>query len=329
VDDAVTQRLRAACDHWFAITALDDDQAAQKILADRLDVLVDLSGHTGHNRLAVFARRVAPVQAHYLGYLASTGLTEMDYWIADKNLIPTEHDNQYAEKVWRLPRSWLAYRIRNDIPPVSLQVREATDLCLGSFNHLSKITPETIALWARVMHELPGSRLLLKTKALDEPENRLRILSEFSKHGIVHDRIELMGSTPSWADHMALYNKVDIALDTVAAMGGATTTCDALAMGVPVVALAGDRAALRMTAALLIGFGGHEWIGGTGDEYIGIVCMLAKDVEMRKRLRRTQRENFSNSSLCDVKGMALALEDAYEKMFDIWYQRRTLVSRQG
>jgi protein O-GlcNAc transferase len=328
VEDAVTQRLKHACDHWEVIATLDDEEAAQKILADRLDVLVDLSGHTGHNRLAVFSRRVAPVQAHYLGFLASTGLTEMDYWIADHMLIPTEHDDQYAEKVWRLPRTWVAYRVRSDMPPISLVSRESTDVCLGSFNHLSKITPETIMLWAKVMKALPGARLLLKTKALDEPSNRSRILAEFGSHGISPERIELLGGTPGWVEHMAMYDRIDIALDTVGAMGGATTTCDALAMGVPVVTLMGDRAALRMSAALLTGFGQSEWIGSDEDAYIHIVCQLARNAKLRTELRATQREKLAKSPLCDGTSMAFALEDAYEQMFDCRLKVQVTVNKQ-
>ena len=219
--------------------------------------MIDLSGHTAHNRLGVFARRAAPVQAHYLGYFASTGLAGMDYWIGDEILTPATTDSHFSEQVWRLPRIWVSYDGRADAPVPDWRPSQGGAVWLGSFNNLGKLTPATLALWAQVLHALPQGKLLLKTKGLSDTGNRQRILEAMSGHGILPDRIELQDSsaTPGWPAHMAYYDRLDIALDPVGGVGGGTTTCDALWMGVPVITLEGDRMASRMTASMLDAIG--------------------------------------------------------------------------
>ena len=173
------------------------------------------------------------MQAHYLGYFASTGLTEMDYWIGDEILTPPETDSHFSEQVWRLPRAWVSYEGKADAPlPIGVQPRTAA-VWLGSFNNLGKLTPATLALWAKVLHALPEGKLLLKTKELADAGNRRRILEAMAGHGIPASRIELQdrSATPDWPAHMAYYDRLDIALDPVGGMGGGTTTCDALWMG--------------------------------------------------------------------------------------------------
>jgi len=315
--DAVTERLQALVDHWVSVADISDVAAMERIEADGIDVLIDLSGHTSHNRLGVFARRAAPVQAHYLGFMASTGLTEMDYWIGDKTLTPAETDSHFSEQVWRLPRVWVSYQGKADAPLQNWQPSRDGAIWLGSFNNLGKLTPATLALWAKVLHALPEGRLLLKTKALADAGNRQRILEVFSEHGISQDRIELqdINATPDWTAHMAYYDRLDIALDPVGGVGGGTTTCDALWMGAPVITLEGDRMASRMTASMLDAIGQPEWIACLEAEYIDKVVTLARDVEQRKTLRSGQRMRMASSPLCDAKGLAACLENAYLEMF--------------
>ncbi|OGA66705.1 MAG: hypothetical protein A3F77_03845, partial [Betaproteobacteria bacterium RIFCSPLOWO2_12_FULL_67_28] len=283
--DAVTGRLQALVEHWVPSAGAPDAALRDRIEADGIDVLVDLSGHTGHNRLGVFARRAAPVQAHYLGYFASTGLTEMDYWIGDETLTPPETDAHYSERIWRLPRVWVAYEGKADAPAPARRPAADGAIWVGGFNHLGKLTPATLALWARVLGALPQARLLLKTKALAEPANCRRILDAITALGISSDRIELrdIRLTPDWSSHMACYDNLDIALDPVGYTGG-TTTCDALWMGVPVVTLMGDRMASRMTASMFRALGHEEWIARSEGEYIQKVLDLARDAERRSAL---------------------------------------------
>ena len=322
--DDITERLQTLVDHWVPLIGVPDAAARECIEADGIDVLIDLSGHTSDNRLGVFARRAAPVQAHYLGFMASTGLTEMDYWIGDEILTPPETDNHFSEHVWRLPRVWVSYEGKADAPLPDWRPDRDGVVWLGSFNQLGKLTPATLALWAKVLHALPEGHLLLKTRGLADARNRQRILDAMDSYGIAPDRIELQdsGITPGWAAHMAYYNRLDIALDPVGGMGGGTTTCDALWMGVPVITLEGDRMASRMTASMLDAIGHPEWIARSEAEYVDKVVALARDVEQRKALRHTQRERMARSTLCDAQGLARNLEQAYLDMFERWMEKQ-------
>ena len=323
--DAVTARLQALVEHWVPSAGGPDAALRDRIEADGIDVLIDLSGHTGHNRLGVFARRAAPVQAHYLGYMASTGLSEMDYWIGDETLTPPETDAYYSETIWRLPRVWVAYEGKADAPVPARRTPADDAIWVGGFNHLAKLTPATLALWARVLGALPQARLLLKTKALAEAENRRRILDAMAGHGISPERIELrdIRLTPDWSSHMACYDSLDIALDPVGAIAGGTTSCDALWMGIPVVTLMGDRMASRMTASMLRALGHEEWIARSERDYIQKVVDLALDAQRRSALRFELRGQMAQSPLCDARGLARSLEAAYFEMLERWLRRRT------
>jgi protein O-GlcNAc transferase len=320
--DAVTERLQALVEHWVSLVGISDSAAVERIESDGIDVLIDLSGHTAHNRLGIFSRRAAPVQAHYLGFFASTGLTQMDYWIGDAILTPRETDSHFSEQVWRLPRVWVSYEGKTDAPLPDWQPARDATVWMGSFNNLGKLTPTTLRLWAKVLHALPEGRLLLKTKELADAGNRRRILDAMASYGISPERIELQDNnvTPGWPAHMAYYNRLDIAPDPVGAVGGGTTTCDALWMAVPVITLKGDRMASRMTTSMLNAIGRPEWIAQSEEEYIDKVVALARNVEHRKELRLAQRNRIAPSPLCDARGLALSLETAYFEMFDQWWE---------
>jgi len=315
--DAITERLNELVDHWIPIAAMSDEKVCEQMEADKIDVLIDLSAHSAHNRLGVFARRAAPVQASYL-YFASTGLSEMDYWIGDEILTPPELDDQFSEKIWRLPRVWLSYKTISEAPVPNWHPTSDGTIWLGCFNNLGKITPDTLRLWAQILHELPTSRLLLKNKELADAGNRNRILSELASHGIVAERIDLQPGS-DWNDYMAQHDRLDIALDPVGGHGGGTSTCDALWMGVPVIHLMGKHVGSRFAASLLNAIGHHEWIAHSEAEYVNKVIDLAKNVELRKQLRPSQRNAMALSPLCDARGLALALEDAYSHMFTHWF----------
>lgn len=319
--DAVTERLHALSDHWVPIADLPDGAARDRIEADGIDVLVDLSGHTLHNRMGMFARRAAPVQAHYLGYFASTGLSQMDHFIGDAMLTPPETDAHFCEQVWRLPRVRASYEGDPSAPRTAWQPASDGSIWVGSFNNLGKLTSATLALWAKVLHALPEGRLLLKNKGLAAPANRQRILGELIGHGIAPQRIELLdsSSTPGWREHMACYDRLDIALDPVGAHGGYTTTCDALWMGAPVITLEGNRMASRMSASILRALGYPEWVARSESEYVEKTVALAQNVALREALRPDQRAYMAASPLCDAKDLATSLEAAYFEMFERWY----------
>ena len=314
--DEVTRRIRGKVDHWHDITWISDVAAVDLIGRHRIDVLLDLAGHTGGNRLGIFARRAAPVQCGYLGYFASTGLTEMDYWIGDAIVTPESHDEQYSELVWRLPRVWVSYAGSEDAPTPVWQPASDGKVWLGSFNHLAKITDRTIGLWTRVLRQIPRACLLLKTKELDDSASRKRILSAFKAQGISEARIELMGRTADWKAHMSMYDRLDIALDPVGGIGGATTTCDALWMGVPVVTLAGGRYGERMTSSIVTAIGHGDWRANDEGDYVEKVASIAANHSLRSELRSSLRDSVRRSALFDAQGLARALENAFEGMLD-------------
>jgi predicted O-linked N-acetylglucosamine transferase (SPINDLY family) len=314
--DVVTEHLKTLTEHWLPIATLSDVEVCDLIETQQLDVLIDLSAHSAHNRLGVFARRAAPVQATYL-YFASTGLSEMDYWIGDEFLSPAELEAQFSETIWRLPRVWLSYKTITEAPAPNWQPASDGKIWLGSFNNLGKITPQTLQLWARILHALPEGHLLIKNKELADADNQLRIIEELASLGISSNRIELQSSS-NWSDYMAMHDRLDIALDPVGGHGGGTSTCDALWMGVPVIHLAGEHVGSRFAASLLNAINHGEWVAHSENEYVEKTISLARDVELRKQLRFSQRNNMSASPLCDAQGLARSLEETYRSMFTRW-----------
>jgi protein O-GlcNAc transferase len=312
--DSETEKIKAQFATWLDASTLSDSELCERIRRDQIDVLVDLSGHTEHNRMSVIAMRAAPVQVHYLGYFASTAVIGMDYWVGDDILVPSSADNHFTEKIWRLPRTWTSYAGRVDAPlPLVRQLDET--IWLGSFNQIGKLTPRTLQLWAKIMRALPASKLFLKTMTLADPVNRQRIEDEMRNLEISSDRLKLIGGGMTWNEHMAMYNDMDIALDPVGAVGGGTTTCDALWMGLPVITLAGDRMNQRMSASMLHAIGHLEWVTSSEDDYVEAVAALARDLSLRVKLKATLRSEMQRSPLCDAKGLARNLEDAYYGMY--------------
>jgi predicted O-linked N-acetylglucosamine transferase (SPINDLY family) len=316
-EDDATKWFRQSADHWSSLAGLNDDEAAALIRKDKVDVLIDLSGHTAGNRLGVFARRAAPVQAHYLGYFGPTGLDAMDYWIGDHVLIPQMHDNHFTENVWRLDRCFMAYGPPSQVPLIGAASRPAgpkSCIRFGSFNAMTKICAQTLDLWASLLHRSPGSTLLLKSAELKMLEAREFICTAFLERGIGVDRLILRDTThsPHWLDHMASYADMDIALDTVGSQGGVTTTCDALWMGVPVICLLGDRMATRLAATLLTAAGFSSWIAQDAEAYISKALTLSRELPARASIR----SQIMKSELCDTMGLTRALEAAYSAMLN-------------
>ncbi|MHB8970183.1 MAG: tetratricopeptide repeat protein [Pirellulaceae bacterium] len=323
---AETEPLQALAEEWSPLFGQSDAEAAAHIRADGVDILLDTTGHTQHSRLGIFAHRAAPVQCHYIGYAGTTGLTEMDYFLADPVLIPKDLDKYFQETVWRLPRPWVAYAPLEEAPEPAWRPAADGRIRLGSFNNLNKLSDSCLSLWAQVLRALPEATLLLKDKmALDGALQR-RVIDMLTRHGVQQDRVTFLPRVPDWQSHMALYDQLDIALDTVP-FGSGTTGFDALWMGVPMVTFAGQWMGGRMGASLLTGLGHPEWIAQTDEDYVAKVVSLGRDAELRTRLRATQRERMRESPVCDGRGMARALEDAFEAMFDIWWKKKEPPSR--
>jgi predicted O-linked N-acetylglucosamine transferase (SPINDLY family) len=318
--DGFTRRLKAEAEHWSPIDGIADDRVADRIRNDGIDILVDLAGHTGHNRLGVFARKPAPVQATWLGYPNTTGLSTIDYRITDAIADP-DGDQYYTETLFRLPRCFLCYSPLDDAPPVNMPPSNATGkVTFGSFNDLNKINAAVIAVWARLLSSIPDTSLLLKARQFGDATVRDRVAAQVRVAGVDPQRVTMLGHVASQAEHLATYGGIDIALDTFP-YNGTTTTCEALWMGIPVVTLRGDRHAGRVGATLLTAAGLSEFIAREGDDYIAIARRLAQDPARLAALRHGLRERLFTSPLCDGTAFARAMETAYNEMWKRWHDR--------
>jgi predicted O-linked N-acetylglucosamine transferase (SPINDLY family) len=316
-EDEVTARLKRRAEHWRSVATLDDDALEKALRADELDLLVELSGYTDGHRLAVVARRVAPVQASYLGYPNTTGLEAVDYRITDARADPHgEADALHTEKLVRLPETFLTYA-----PPftgpvaASPPVRDKGYVTFGSFNNLAKLSQVNIGLWARVLSAVPDSKLYIKAKGLQDAGMQRRILDLFREAGIDSDRIRLAPPHESAAQHFQSYATVDIAVDTFP-YHGTTTTMDALWMGVPVVTLAGDRHAARVSASILCAAGLADLVATATDEFVEIARRLAHDPARLEGLRASLRDRLAGSTLLDGARFTAQLERAYREMWE-------------
>ena len=310
--DKFTERIKAFDVVWRDISAINDIAAASIIADDRIDILVDLGGHTSHNRLPVFALHPAPIQMTYLGYPTTTGLSTIAYRLTDSLADPpgmTEH--LYSEHLLRLDPCFLCYNPLSDAPPVApTPVAKHGAITFGSFNNLAKVSDPCIAMWADILHAVPEATLTIKTEALNHATARDNMLQRFAKREIDPGRLRLIGHIPNALQHLAAYNEIDIALDTWP-YHGTTTTCEAMWMGVPVVTLAGNIHVSRVGVSLLTVVGLPELIAKNPEEYVSIAVSLAADKERLTHLRQGMRQRMIESPLLDMKSMARRVEDVY------------------
>jgi len=326
-NDEVTAQLRSHAHQWRCVFGMSDDVFADIVVADRIDVLVDLSGHTALNRLRLFTRRPAPVQVTWLGCPGTTGLSSIDYRLVDNTTDPQgETDSHASERLVRLPGCFVCYGPPQDAPEPKFIRKKNDPIVFGSFNNPSKLSPATIDVWAQILAKVPDARLLLKGRPFGDPEAQGLYLSRFAERGIGTDRITLVGHVESAAHHLELYSQVDIALDPFP-YNGTTTTCEALWMGVPVVALMGDRHSSRVSASLLSEIGLNELVGKDVEAYIEIAVSLTTNIERLENLRRTLRPRMASSSLCDGKSFAQKIEVAFRQMWLRWCNNQGQSSR--
>jgi predicted O-linked N-acetylglucosamine transferase (SPINDLY family) len=319
--DTVTDRLRAASDAWYSFVGLSDDRAAQRVRDDRIDILVDLSGHGANNRLLMFARKPAPVQVTYLGFVGTTGLATMDYRLTDSFVDPSEGESFCTERLIRMPDAAWCFAPLSGSPPVS-QLPAVTNgyVTFGSFNSLAKVTPDVLDCWARILDQVPGSRLRLKAVALRAAEVVARTRRFFIERSIDPERLELVIDDRSLLQHLSQYDHVDIALDTFPYPGMATT-CEALWMGVPVITLAGSHYRSRVGASLLTNAGLPEFVAPTRDAYIQFAATLGADLSRLANLRTTMRERMQQSALMDAQRFAHAFESSLRDVWRNWCEQ--------
>ncbi len=301
--DQVTARLRSLCEHWRDIARLDDETVARLIREDGIDLLVDLSGHSAHNRLLVFARRPAPLQLTWLGYPSTTGLSTIDYRISDERCLPSGWtDSQGSERILRLPDCFTCYEPPRELPEPAMPGRHGRGgppmFC--SFSNLAKLSTPTLALWARLLAAQPGSRLLLKSPGAADAGAQERILGVLAAGGVSKEQVQFHGRPLPLREHLALYAECDVALDPFP-YNGTTTTCEALLMGVPVVTLRGDSHVSRVGHSLLSCIGHAELVASDEEDYLRIACSLAGDRPRLESLRTGLRPDLLASPLCQAE----------------------------
>jgi protein O-GlcNAc transferase len=309
--DPMSERLRRHASHWRHVVGQADEIVEAQLRADAPDILIDLTGHTGMNRLPLFARRIAPVQISYLGYPNTTGLRAMDYRLTDAWADPVgETDRFHTEKLVRFaPTAW-CFTPPEDAPSPAPPPSQSGALTFGSFNALSKLSDHTLRLWREVLAAVPHARLAIKSYGLETDRWQQRL----SQAGIALDRVSLLQPKPGIAEHLACYAQIDIALDPFP-YHGTTTTCEALWMGVPVVTLAGDRHAARVGVSLLHAVGHPEWIAQSDAEYVAKAVALAADPARLTAMRATLRAEMSRSPLLDHAGQAARFGTALRQLW--------------
>lgn len=314
--DSVTAAMQRAVPRWRNVLALDPDQLAAEIDADRIDILVDLGGHTRDNRLAVFARKPAPVQISWLGYPNTTGLAAIDGRLTDEWADPIgEADRLHTERLIRLPRCFLCYAAPADAPAASPADRRG--ITFGSFNNANKVNSATARLWTRIIDAVPDSRLLLKAQQFKDAETAAAYRALFAAAGLSPDRLELRPWAAGQVEHLSAYRQIDIALDPFP-YNGTATTCEALWMGVPVVSLAGRAHAGRVGLSLLRAVGLSDLVADDAENYVATAVRLALDRPRVAALRSALRPRMAASELCDGPGFGRAVTAALRASWRAW-----------
>lgn len=318
-EDVVTRRFQALADHWRPLVGLSDAAADAMIRHDRIDILVDLAGHTCDSRLLAFASRPAPVQVSWLGYPDTTGMSAIDYRLTDAVADPPgDADRWNAERLVRLDGGFLAYQPVVDAPleeiPPALGRGWVT---FGSFNNTAKVTPEVIRVWSEILKQIPDSRLIVKSRPLGDPATSNRYAALFAGQGVAPHRFELLTRMEPVDNHLRAYDRIDIALDPFP-YNGTTTTCEALWMGVPVITLAGPNHVSRVGASLLTHCGLPDMVAADEAGYIAAARALAGDLGRLAELRRGMRNRLEQSPLTDYPGFARKIETAYRRMWRDW-----------
>jgi len=308
-EDALTRRIRPYFSRWTPISGMSDYGAAQMIQQDAVHVLLDLSGHTAHTRLPVFAWQPAPVQATWLGYFATTGIEQMDYLLADAVSVPEGNQGQFTEEIWYLPETRLCFTTpADDVAVAPLPSADKGSVTFGCFQNPSKINDEVLRVWSQVLAGVPDARLRIQTKQFSDPRFVEHFRGRCRACGIDEARLILVGELPR-EQYFAVHADVDMILDTFPYPGG-TTTCEALWMGVPTVTLAGNTMIARQGASLLSAAGLNDWIASSEAEYVDKAIAFAEDLPGLNALRSGLREKVLASPLFDAARFARHLEEA-------------------
>ena len=315
IDDAVSRRLRGYVRHWNPVFGLSNAQLAERIVADGIDILIDLSGHTALHRLGTFARKPAPVQASWLGYPNTTGLSGVDYYLADKHFLPPgEFERYFTEQLVHLPAAW-SFQPSNHAPPVNpLPALASNHLTFGSFNRIAKINEPTVQLWSQLLRALPGSKMLIAGVPLDS--QHLRLINWFADAGIARDRLSFHAYSSQEA-HFAIHHQVDIGLESMP-YTGCTTSNHALWMGVPSLTCVGKTPASRLSAANLGQLGLEGFIAGSPEQFVAQGIRWANDLPALAGLRAGLRARWQDAPARNAAFVAAGMELALRRMWQRW-----------
>jgi protein O-GlcNAc transferase len=312
--DDFTENLSRSADAWCEALALDDEQLSHRIRSDEIDILVDLSLHTLGNRLLVFARKPAPVQVTWLGYAGTTGLSAIDYRLTDPLIDPHGAPQFYSEKSIHLPATfWCFEPIDPAVEVNELPAMKNGAVTFASLNNFAKVTGEALDLWAAVVAQTPGSRIVI---VCPPGKHRISVLERFARTGVEADRLEFVDRRPI-AEYLRQFHRIDIALDPFPC-GGGTTTCDALWMGVPTITLRGQTAVGRQGVSILTNVDLTDWIADTPQDYLAIAKGAAADLPKLAALRTALRQKMRCTPLMDARRFATDIESAYRGMWQRW-----------
>jgi predicted O-linked N-acetylglucosamine transferase (SPINDLY family) len=315
IPDQVTEKFKQLADQWRETSATSDEELAKMIRADRIDILIELTGHIGKGRLRALAYRPSPVQISYIGYQGTTGVAAVDYVLTDDWADPAGSESNYVEEPYRLPESFFVYQPPGDAPMVGpLPAKLAGHVTFGCLNAVSKATATAVRLWAAVMSAVPGSKMMILTTRCEETNRRL--LDGFARAGVAAERIQLVYRS-SVGEYLRRYNMIDIALDPVP-FNGHTTTCDAAWMGCPTVTLSGNIYAHRYGGSVLRNLNLAELIAESEEAYIATAAGLANDLDRLAKIRSTLRFTMQDSIITDGPRFTRNLELAYRKMWREW-----------
>jgi predicted O-linked N-acetylglucosamine transferase (SPINDLY family) len=318
--DDLTERLKSYSNMWRVIYGLEDDVVANMIINDGIDILIDLSGHTGSTRINLFTKKLAPLQVSWIGYFNTTGLASIDYVLTDKVHSPIGADQWFTEKLYRLPNCYLCYSPPEFAPePAStIPVEKNGFITFGCFNHVAKLNEQVIKAWAEILTEVKNSQLFIKLKIPNIDIIKGEIINRFARYNITSERIRIVGWSPH-KEMLAQYNEIDIALDPFPFPGG-LTSCEALWMGVPVVTYAGELMVSRQTCTYLHAIGFDELVANSVQQYQELAVKLASDLPKLKQIKSTLRMRMQASVLIDSKIFAQDLGKAYREMWENYCQ---------
>jgi predicted O-linked N-acetylglucosamine transferase (SPINDLY family) len=312
--DDVTRDFQDIADRWIDASQMSDEDLAGRIRADQVDILIDLSGHSGGNRLGTFARKPAPVQVTAWGHGTGTGLPTIDYLFSDPVTIPEAMRQLYAEKIYDLPCVITSALPAIELPRGDPPVRANGYVTFGAFNRITKMSDDAIAVWARVLNGVPDAKLLMKDGAFDEASMRDLLRQRFGAHGIAAGRIDFLGSSPR-EQHLAAFSRTDIGLDPFPQNGG-VSTWEALHMGVPIVAKLGYTAPSRLSGAILTSIGMGEWVAEDADDYVARAVKFAAMPDHLMMLRHDLPRKIAASTSGNAVLYTQAVETAYRSMWE-------------